>query len=220
MKYTNLKKASMVLAVILATTSAHAYNKQDAKRACLNKITQHGHSQYHNAKDIHIEDKGHRSYKVKGKVNSRRDKHAHRFTCNIRHREVVNWNVGPAERSHKNSAAAVGAGILALAVVAAAANYDKHHNNRHENHATGGSAFDDMKYLKRQCRQNIRHHLKRDHGRVSKVRFDSAHLNHRKLRGTGYVVFERGGERDLSYTCEFDRRGKIYDGRYNYRHRR
>ncbi|MDQ7046386.1 MAG: hypothetical protein Q9M39_01685 [Sulfurovum sp.] len=220
MNYTTIKKAGVVLALLL-TTSAYAYNQNSAKNACINKVTQHGSSQYHGASNIHISDKGHHSYGITGNVKSSRDKQTHHFSCQIRHKEVVNWNVKSSTAHKNNTAAAIGVGILALAVASAVNKSDKHHtNDRHKDYDTGGSAFSDMKYLKRQCKKNIRYHLKRDHGNINRIALDSAHLHNRKLTGTGYVEFARGGKRDLNYNCSFDRRGNIHDGYYRYRNRR
>ena len=90
MNYLTIKKAGVVLALLLTTTSAYAYNQNSAKHACINKVTQHGSSQYHGASNVHVADKGHHSYSVTGNVKSSRDRKTHHFTCNIRHKEVVN----------------------------------------------------------------------------------------------------------------------------------
>jgi len=37
MNYSRLKKAGVVFTLLLATTSAHAYNQNSAKNACINK---------------------------------------------------------------------------------------------------------------------------------------------------------------------------------------
>ena len=226
MKYPTIKKAGVVLALLLSTTLAHAYNQNSAKHACINKVTEYGSSQYHNASNVHVKDKGHHSYGVTGNVRSSRDNQTHHFTCNIRHKEVVNWNVKSNQAHNNNTAAAVGVGVLAIALAAAAHNKHKkdkkkkHQHDRYNDYDSGGNPFSDMRYLKRQCRQNIRHHLKRDHGHIRKIGFDSAHLHRRELTGTGYVIFGDGSNLDLNYNCEFDRRGEIYDGHYRYRQRR
>ena len=215
MKFTYLKKTVIVVATMVLTSSAYAYNENNAKHACINKVTEHGTGQYHGAQNVHISDKGHHSYIVTGNVASHRDKHRHNFSCNIRHKELVNYSVSHGGSDNKNAAAAIGVGILALAVAAAVSD-DKHHG-----HDQGASPFSDMKYLKRQCKQNIRYQIHADHPRrnITKVKFDTAHLNNRKLKGTGYVVFKNGNERDLTYSCNFDRRGHIYDGYYHFRRR-
>lgn len=217
MKFTNLKKIGVIFASILITTSLHAYNKDNAKHTCINKVTEYGSGIYHGASNIHITDKGHHSYTIAGNVRSSQDKQTHHFSCDIRHKELVNYHVTHGKSSHKDSAAAIGVGILALAVMAAANKNQKH--NHYNDYDTGGSAFNDMKYLKRQCKQNIRHQISVDRRPVRKIKFNERHLNNRKLKGTGYVIFQNGNERDLTYSCAFDRRGKIYDGYYHFRRR-
>ena len=80
-----------------------------------------------------------------------------------------------------------------------------------------GQALDDMDYLKRECAREVRFHLERDHGDVRDLDLRYPNLNGRTLTGQGRVSFDRGGHRDLTYTCDFDRRGRIHDGHYSYR---
>ena len=214
-----MKKTGVVLALLLTTTSAYAYNEMNAKGDCIHAVERGG--QYHKPSNKHAKSQGHKSYKVTGDIRSRHDNSTHRFSCNIKHGRVVNWHVAnhASGGSHNNNGASVGAGIIAIAAMAALANSgDKHatHTNRYNDYDTAGNAFDDMRYLKKQCRQNLRHHINRAHGRVSKIKFDTAHLHRRSLSGRGYVVFERGGERDMDYNCEYDYRGNIRDGHYNF----
>ena len=226
MDYKKLKSTGIVVASMLMTTSLHDYNEFNALRDCDVKIAQSGHyDQLSNQKAVN---RGHNSYTVTGKVKSKRDKRTHGFTCNIRHKEIVNWHVnGSHDGSHQknsssnnNTAVAVGAGVIALAVIAAASNQDNSNNNtnhaRYNDYDTGGSAFDDMRYLKRQCRKNLRHHINRAHGRVEKLQLNTTHLHRKSLNGRGVVYFERGAIRDLDYNCVFDRRGLIRDGHYQF----
>jgi hypothetical protein len=202
------------------TTSVHAYSDMNAKGDCLNTIERAG--KYHKSSNKHVVNKGHKSYKVTGDIRSRRDNSTHSFTCEIRHGHVVNWHVGGSHRansSNKDTAVAIGAGILAIAALSALGGDTKgttHQSKQYNDYNTGGSAFDDMRYLKQQCRQNLRHHIRRAHGRVSKVSLDTAHLHRQSLNGRGFVVFENGGERDLDYNCVFDYRGHIRDGHYQF----
>ena len=219
MNYKKLKIAGILLTVMM-TTSVYAYNEASAKYDCINVIKRGG--QYHKTSNKHVVNKGHQSYRVTGNVQSRHDGSTHKFSCNVRHGQVANWNVSRrATAGSNNSSAAVGAGILAIAAIAAAANGNNQgathrNNNRYNDYDTGGSAFDDIRYLKQQCRQNLRHHISRAHGRVSKLMLDTAHLHRQSLNGRGYVIFERGGERDLDYNCVFDYRGHIRDGHYQF----
>jgi hypothetical protein len=132
---------------------------------------------------------------------------------------VVSWNVSPEEisDSDKKTAAAVGAGVLGLAILAAAVSGDKDHDNKRSSYEKGeNSPFDDMGYLKRECERVVSFHLNRDHGPVRDLELTHPHLNDRTLTGNGRVSFERGGRRELSFTCDFDRRGQVQDGHYSY----
>jgi hypothetical protein len=213
MNYTKLKKVGLLVAAMLMTTSLHAYNEMNAIRDCAVKLGQGG--EYNNMSNQKAVNLGHTSYTVTGNVKAIRNNSTHKFTCNIRHKEIINLNVN--DKHHKNNSyqtSAMGVGTLGLH------KYSSSQNDRYNNHSTGGDPFDDMKYIKRQCRKNIHHYINRDHGSVEKIRFESAYLHNRKLTGRGYVVFKRGGERDLNYSCDFDRRGEIYDGHYGYTRRR
>ncbi|MEI2782353.1 MAG: hypothetical protein V9H25_14250 [Candidatus Competibacter sp.] len=87
---------------------------------------------------------------------------------------------------------------------------DKDHDNKQNSYAKGeNSPFDDMGYLKQECANEVRRHLDRDHGSVRDLELTYPHLNGRTLTGNGRVSFERGGRRELSFTCDFDRRGRV-----------
>lgn len=208
MKLTQIKKAGIVLTAMMITTAAQAY---DPKMECLNVISNHGQGPYF-PESSNVTDRGHGSYKVTGKAYDKNDDKRYPYTCKIRHGEVVDWRVIKSSgSSDKKAAIAVGAGIIALAAIAAAANKDKH-----ENHATGGNAFDDIRYLKRQCKQNIRHHIDNEDQPLKSIHLDTTHLYNRTLVGEGGVLFKRGGGSDIAYECKFDRQGRIYDGHYRF----
>jgi hypothetical protein len=210
---------SLAVAVALASPTAFAYDQTDAIADCQDKIFDDSqYSRYSGAHGATAQETGRNSYKVTGLVKDR-DKKDHRFNCRIDHREVVSWNVSPEaiSDSDKKTAAMVGAGVLGLAILAAAVSGDKDHDNKRNAYEKGESSpFDDMGYLKRECTDQLRRHLERDHGEVRDLELTYPHLNDRTLTGNGRVFFERGGRRDLSFTCDFDRRGQIHDGHYSY----
>ena len=226
MKRMNSLSTGIFLLVVLAipvTTYAN-YDESDAKYDCKRAIKSDG--RYSHFADMHIEDKGHHSYLVTGKARSERDDRKHSFDCQVRHREVTSWHVDPVKTvsSHdggSNTAAAVGAGLLGIAIMAAIASQDddKNHNSKRDsyNRGAGGDPFDDMHYLRKECKRELRSHLDHDHGKVRNLKFTYVDLHHRKLRGDGKVSFKSGGDRELSFSCEFDRRGHIHDGHYHYR---
>lgn len=210
MKLTKMKKVGVALAAMMLVTTANAY---DPKYECAAKITNHGQGDYFNL-SFNVVDKGHRSYKVTGKAYTKKDNKPYPYTCKIRHGEVIDWRVNTHSKN-SDKAVAIGAGLLAIAAIVAA-NNDKDHNNRHKDHATGGSAFDDIRYLKKQCRKNIRHHISNEDEPVKRINLNTTHLHNRTLVGEGGVLFRRGGGSDISYECKFDRQGRIYDGHYRF----
>ena len=210
---------SVAITAVLASPSAFAYNQSDAIEDCQSKIFDDSqYSKYSDPRGATAQETGRNSYKVTGLVKDR-DKKDHRFNCRIEHREVASWNVSPEaiSDSDKKTAAAIGAGVLGLAILAAAVSGDKDHDNKQNSYAKGESSpFDDMGYLKQECANEVRRHLDRDHGSVRDLELTYPHLNGRTLTGNGRVSFERGGRRELSFTCDFDRRGRVQDGHYSY----
>ena len=210
---------SLAIAAALASPTAFAYDQRDAIEDCQDKIFDDSqYSRYSGAHGATAQETGRNSYKVTGLVKDR-DKKDHRFNCRIDHREVVSWNVSPEaiSDSDKKTAAAVGAGVLGLAILAAAVSGNKDHDDKRNSYEKGGnSPFDDMGYLKQECTNEVRRHLDRDHGAVRDLELTHPHLHDRTLSGNGRVSFERGGRRELSFTCDFDRRGQVQDGHYSY----
>ena len=210
---------SLTVAAAMASPVAFAYEQTDAIEDCQAKIFDDSqYSKYSGAHGATAQETGRNSYKVTGLVKDR-DKKDHRFNCRIDHREVVSWNVSPEEisDSDKKTAAAVGAGVLGLAILAAAVSGDKNHDDKRSAYDRGeGSSFNDMGYLKQECTNEVRRHLDRDHGQVRDLELTHPYLHDRTLSGNGRVSFERGGHRELSFTCEFDRRGRVQDGHYSY----
>jgi len=221
-------KSNFGLALLLSTTLAAPnafarYDASDAKHDCKREVT-HDY-RYHNAHNVHVEktDKG--RFRVKGKVKSTADNKDHKFTCKVRHREVVSWNVNPHgiggdSSDNDNTALAIGAGIVGLAALAAiASNDDEYSNSRNDyQNDRGDDPFDDINYLKKECNRTIWKHLNDDHSPVKSLHFNRVNLRHRELRGRGEVHFRDGEDRDLKFSCHFDRRGRVHDGDYHYSH--
>lgn len=222
------KRSYSILAVmigsLIAPQSVLAYGEFNARLDCISKVTGWG-SGYSNPRDVRVDEKGHNSYKVTGKVEGRHDRE-HRFVCRIEHKEVVSWNVGSGsgDSDKSDKALAIGAGIVGLAAVAAiAANANKdndrdHYENRNLYNSGRSNAFDNMNYLQNECKRMVRHHLDQDHGRVDNIEFKTADLEGRNLTGRGKVFFENERRRKIDYRCSFDRAGNIYDGSYEYRY--
>jgi hypothetical protein len=216
---------SLAVASILAAPSAFAYNAFNARMDCLSKVVHWG-SSYSNPQDVRADETGQHSFNVTGKVTDRNDRE-HRFDCRIEHKEVVSWNVhsghsdSDKQKNKTGKALAIGAGIVGLAALAAVIANSKSNDKMHDENRTvynsgKSNPFDDMRYLRSECRRVVREHLVQDHGAVDDLDLDQANLNGRALSGDGRVSFESGGARKLTYSCNFDRGGNVYDGNYSY----
>lgn len=222
--------AGLTLACMLGTPLAHAYSEYDARRDCSRKVAGWS-SDYRDARFENVEDTGWDSYNLDGKVRGRDDGKDHKFTCRVKRQELVSWNVNAKsvddEHDHKsrNRALAIGAGVVGLAALAAImssnsnkSGEDQAHDDKRSDYASGRSnPFSDMAFLKQECATVLQRHLDDDHGAVRSVMLNTARLTGRTLKGEGSVTFEGGSTPRLSYTCDFDRTGRIYDGRYLYR---
>ena len=206
---------SALVAVAMTPGSALAYNQISAIDDCQSQIF--NDARYHNPHGATATETGHHSYRVSGQVEDRQNR-SHRFNCRVEHREVVSWNVSPSggNSDADNKAAMIGAGLIGLAVIAAAVSREKDHQKQRDAYDRGeGYALDDIGYLKRECAHELRSHLQRDYGDVSDLRLMHPYLSGRSLTGNGRVTFDEGDSRELSFSCDFDRRGGIYDGHYS-----
>ncbi len=222
------KRLIICLSVALATTmtspAAFAYDEARAVDDCVQKI-RYSDSRYSRAHETRAERTAHHSYKVSGLIRSGDDRE-HRFTCRIDNRDVVSWRVDHHNASSvdddSTSAPLVGAGVLTLIAIAAIAGSqnDAERDQQRSSYArVESSPFNDIRYLTRECAREVRFQLERDHGQVRELELTYAQLRDQTLTGDGRVSFERGSHRELSYSCDFDRRGKIDDGYYSYRSR-
>lgn len=224
MKIRTCSILAAAVGALFAPHAALAYGEFNARLDCIGKVTGWG-SGYSNPSDVRVEETGHHSYIVTGKVEGKHDRD-HRFNCRIEHKEVVSWKVGSGRDDDKSDrkALAIGAGIVGLAAIAAIAanNKDKdrdsaYDDNRNQYNSGRRSPFDDMNYLQNECKRMVRFHLNQDHGRVDNIEFKTADLDGRNLTGRGKVFFENERRRKIDYRCSFDRAGNIYDGHYEYR---
>lgn len=222
------QRLSICLSLALATTmtapAALAYDEARAVDDCVQKI-RYSDSRYSRPHETRAERTAHHSYTVSGLIRSGDDRD-HRFTCRIDNRDVVGWRVDRHQASSSDggseTAPLVGAGVLALIAIAAIADsqHDMAGEERRSLYDRGESSpFNDTRYLTKECARKVRLQLERDHGQVRDLELTYPHLRDQTLTGVGQVSFARGGHRELSFSCDFDRRGNIDDGSYSYRGR-
>jgi hypothetical protein len=219
----SLRKTTACLALAVAGAwSISATAEQTLPISGCEDIVQND-PRFHDPRNTTARRIGSETFEVTGSVKDSKGRD-HRFTCRHEYGEVVSYNVaeaveGGSSGGGTSNAAAVGAGLIGLAAIAAIAKHDddNDHRKKRDAYARGdGYALGDKDYLRRECMQEIRYHVDRDHAKVASIDLDAPHLYGRDMSGTGNVYFRNGGSRELRYTCEFDRSGRVYDGRYSF----
>jgi len=211
MKLRSLLSLAATAAAIIGSPPAHADSSR-AIAACQTAVQ--NDSRFSSARESNAEQHGKGVFKVTGLVKDAMNRD-HRYTCRYEHGEVVSYNVTEASVPENNQkAAAIGAGLIGLAAVAALAKHnddDNHRKSRDSYYRGDNYAFDDRNYLKRECSEEIRAHIDRDHGKVVSIDLQAPYVHDRVMSGTGEVYFRNGGSRELRYTCNFDRNGREFD---------
>lgn len=199
--------------LLLPAIAEARYDENDAMRACERYIA--GSYGYNDFRNVNVTGEGHHDYTVRGNIPAGNK----RFVCNILHKDVVNVKILDADRKNDDDTdAAIGAGLVGLALLAVAAASLDGNDTQDQPHEWqyGGDPFDDLSQLQDACAHELRRHLKADHGRVDSFHLTTAQLHNRDLRGSAHVLWADGDVADLNYTCQFDRQGRIYDGEYRY----
>lgn len=210
---------SLVGAMCIAAAPATSLAGQaDAVADCERAVT--NDYRFSDARDSRAQEVGRDQYVVSGVVKTQ-DNRDHRYNCRYEYGEVVSYSATDATvaQSKSNTAAAVGAGVIGLAAIAAIAKHEddeKHRKNRDSYSRGEYYAFNDRNYLTQECSRELRAHIDRDHGKVASIDLQAPYVHDRVMTGTGEVYFRNGGSRELRYTCSFDRSGQVYDGRYSY----
>ena len=201
------------------------YDQHDAIRDCEHRVNRaEGSSEF---KNLVAEARGRHDYAVSGRTRRSGSDGWSSFQCYVRHGEVTSWNIGRGHHDDKDddggdaaTAVAIGAGVLGVALIAAAAasaagddapRYDKRRDDWHSY-----DPFADQQALRNECQQELVRHLRHDHGPVSSVRLADAHLEGRQLAGHGDVSWANGEFSKITYTCQYDRTGRVVDGDYRY----
>lgn len=200
------------------------FSERDATYLCEREL-QHSYG-YSRFEDVTVNAGDNGGFKVKGKTGTG-NVVTNEFVCRAIHGEVTSVKLSKldaAEKSGSSSgnsltagqAAAIGAGVLGLAVLAAVASK----GDKDTSSSATANPFDDKDNLKRVCAREIKSHLEHEeHGIVSNIDIRYAHLDGRDLRGDAQIKWDDGVQSDISFTCQFDRSGKIHDGEYRYAHR-
>ncbi len=197
-------------------TAAQAYSQRDAIRDCERHLQRSYHYRPRQVHDVSVRHEARGSFEIHGKINLENASDP-TFVCVIHHREVVSLRVDNA----RAAAEAIGKGILGAVLGGIASSLERaaeegERGQRHPAHAGPDSPFQDEAYLRNACQHELRRHLHVGHRPVQDIAIRNAHLHHRTLDGDGVVVWRNGARQRIHFTCEFDRRGGIHDGRYSY----
>lgn len=194
----------------------------DAIRDCERQVNrQEGATDF---KSLSARARGSHDYAVSGQARRSGSQHWRSFQCQVRHGEVTSWHMGHGHHDDDDggsdaAAIAIGAGVLGVALIAAAAgaagsddpSYDKRRNDWN-----AYDPFADPQALREECRKELQRHLRHDHGEVSRVELGESHLQGRQLAGHGQVSWASGEFSRITYTCQYDRTARVVDGDYRY----
>jgi hypothetical protein len=218
MRVSNIVVPAFCLALGLGATmnEAHAYNQRDAIRDCERHLQRSYHYRPDQVHDVSVHREGRGSFEIRGRLRLENLSDP-KFSCIIHHREVVSLRIDNA----KAAAEAIGKGILGAVLGGIASSLERSmeegsHAQPHPAYSGQGSPFHDETFMKNACKHELRRHLRVGHGPVEGLRLMNAHLHHRTLDGDGVVHWRDGARQRIHFTCEFDRYGRIHDGRYSY----
>ena len=205
------RTALLAVGILAASPStSFAFNKGDAVRGC-ERYVQRSYG-YRNIHDTTTLRSGRGSFEVRGraKVPGHTDPY---FTCIVVHGEVVSLRINKSSKTSE----AIGKGIAGAVLIAAAAALDKklHHAKPHPRYQ-GGNPFVDRKFLRQACKHEIMRNLSFGHARPKGMRVVNFNVHGRVADGNGNVRWGHGGRSSIHFTCHFDRRGRIHNGRYRY----
>lgn len=196
--------------------SAQAYSQRDALRDCERHLQRSYHYRPNQVQNVSVRREARGSFEIHGQIRIENLSDP-TFTCVVHHREVVSLRVDRA----KTTAEAIGKGILGAVLAGIAGNLERstgdgNEGEPHPAYSGRGSPFRDEAYLKNACKHELRRHLNVGHGPVQRIRLTNTHLHRRTLDGDGVVRWRNGGRQRIHFSCDFDRRGRIHDGRYSY----
>jgi len=210
------KNISILLALVfsvafLFASTVSASEEHEARKLCKSKITEiYGVKQF---SDLLTDQVGNHKFKIQGKV--RVSNHKYPFNCKVKNGYVKSYAYnGPHDRhpEHKDdddsnvgAAIAVGAGLAIIAALAASSNDDH-----------GSSNISSSKtVLEDDCHDMLQYRLRDEHDGTATVRMKSSQLRGKDLKGEIKVKYLRRNDQRGSYTCHFNKNGRLLDSSYH-----
>ena len=203
---------TLSLCLALPTTAA-ASEEHRAKKLCKNKITQvYGVSRFNN---VWVEEVGNHKFKVHGKI--RAQDHRYPFNCKVKNGYVKSYAYnGPHSRhrdddddSNLGTVVAVGAGLAIIAALAASADDDSDSNAASSDINTSKSVLEDDSH------DMLQYRIRDEHDSAAEVRIKRSELRGRDLKGEAKVRSTWGPSQRATFTCHFNRNGRLLDSSYH-----
>ena len=128
------------------------------------------------------------------------------------------------ERHHKdkkhdrNVAIGVGLAAVAIAAVAAATKEQKKKQSPSSPDSFSYEEHVDRPYLEDECGEELGGRIRREHNGVSRIELAQVKVEHEgaMLKGKGIIHWQHKQPSDFSYSCYFDKNGRVMDSAYRY----
>jgi hypothetical protein len=214
--------AAAVSLCLLAPGGAMASEEDRAKELCKDKIRDiYGLS---HLQRVWGEQLGNHKFKIHGQAKF--DNHKYPFDCKVKNGHVKSYAYhGPNprynEHKHKDdddsnlgTALAVGAG---LAIVAALVASQDGGSGSGSGSGSGQSSqlHVNKSVLEDDCHDALQYRIRDEHDYTARVHMNNARIEGHDLVGDAKVKYDRGSPHHASFTCHFDRHGRVMDSRYH-----
>lgn len=189
----------------LLPLEAIADQEEDARRACKARIAEvYDLDKFRNTWTDKL---GNHKFQVHGEV--RFDHNYYDFQCKVKQGEVRSYAYEGPHRKHGDhsddmgKAVAVGAGLAIAAALVAASN-----DGDDRNLSASKSVLED------DCHDILQYRIRDEHDRSADVQMEESTLKGRDLSGEAKVKYQNRSPHHATFTCHFDRNGRIDDSSY------
>jgi hypothetical protein len=213
----NLLRSTTALAVAalisgLSGAALASDEEKEAKKLCKHKIQEvYGARKF---RENWVEQVGNHKFKVHGQAVV--EDYWHSYDCKVKNGSLKSYSYDGPARHHSSSendddsklgtAIAVGAGVAILAALASQSGEDDRR----------GESTPDVKksVLEDDCHDILQYRIRDEHDRSARVKMQDSAINGHDLKGEAKVKYDHGRPHHASYTCHFDRHGRIVDSSY------
>lgn len=213
-RYQTTILATILIPAFLLPAHAKASEEDKARRLCKSKIEDvYGVDKFRN---IWAERIGNHKYKIHGQVKY--DDHKYDFNCKVKNGNIKSYAYDGPHKRHKDddddsnigAAVAVGAGLAILAAAAMSQTDDDDNNDKSSSTLPVSKSV-----LEDDCHDMLQYRVRDEHDYTARVDLKNARVEGHDLVGDAKVWYDRQHPRHASYTCHFDRQGRLIDSRYH-----